>query len=231
MMRKNVKLGSRMQALAIGAVFVFGVAANAKAAITVTSSSATVAPGEDATIVYSISGTSDNVATYNAEVSYDSANLEFVSCDVDARLANQIGQFTEPSPGTVILFVGDTSPPVDSFGDGTMATCTFRAGQTEGQFPLETTFLEVGDALASVLDASAVDGQVNVVIPPPTNTPTETPIPTNTPIPTDTPIPTITSTPGAENDSGCQINASGGGSAWLLLLPAMALFLVRRRER
>jgi MYXO-CTERM domain-containing protein len=39
------------------------------------------------------------------------------------------------------------------------------------------------------------------------------------------------SCPSCEDDDGCQIGVAGQGSAWLLLIPAMALLAVRRRRR
>jgi hypothetical protein len=88
----------------------------------------------------------------------------------------------------------------------------------------------------------------------PTNTPTHTPtqIPTNTPTTTATPtktatttasstpttVPSATQTPvgGASatvsDEDGCQIGAIGGHSgAWLLLIPAVGLLAMRRRQQ
>jgi hypothetical protein len=70
-------------------------------------------------------------------------------------------------------------------------------------------------------------------------------LPTSTP--TSTPKPTATATkaggtatpttggggvcPTCEDDDGCQIGAGGHGFAWLVLVPAIGLLVVRRRRR
>jgi hypothetical protein len=75
---------------------------------------------------------------------------------------------------------------------------------------------------------------------PPTATQTERPTSTNTVPPTVTRTPTATQTrtattgaaPVEDDDGGCQISARGnGGTAWLLLIPAVVLLVRRRTHR
>ena len=47
---------------------------------------------------------------------------------------------------------------------------------------------------------------------------------------TATPTVTRTPVPAEEDDDGCQIATPGGGSAWLLLIPAVGLLVARRRR-
>ncbi len=89
--------------------------------------------------------------------------------------------------------------------------------------------------------STATEGVLTPTPPPPTNTPTFTPpLPTNTVPPTatrtNTPAPTATKTSAVgptpfDDDGGCHISMTGSSNvAWLLLLPAVALMVMKRRR-
>jgi hypothetical protein len=233
-------------------------AGTSQAQILVSSSPAEIEQGGSAGVTFSISGTSNNVATYNAEVEIDAANVDIVcgvdgtctGCTIDPRLTVQILQVTRPRPDALIFFVGDTAPPVGTFGDGPLFTCTFAAPATAtpGVYAFSSEFLEVGDASGNVLPANDDYGDLTVIVPPPTptNTATAAVTATNTPLPTNTatlvptrtntsaPTSTRTITPTANisgADDGCSMNPNAGSMSLWLLLPLVALPLARQRNR
>ena len=151
-------------------------------------------PGGTAAITYRIVGTgaASQVALYTAQISFDANSLDIqssclgganngnactknadcpgnglcsVNCTTDARLIDQVGQFSRADVGTLIFFVGDTSFPIASFGDGNMFTCMFtvKPGAAPGAYALQTTFLEVADTNGDDLTAALSDGGVVVL--------------------------------------------------------------------
>jgi hypothetical protein len=167
-------------------------AVHGQAQITVTSSSAQVAPGQEAVITYSIAGTmpGDDVATYTGEISFDVTNVGMSSacaggpndgtmctqasecpdglclanCTQAPALTEQVTQVSRPLPNQLILFVGDTSFPVASVGDGNLFQCTFNVPDTaaEGSYELTSSFLEVADTDGVPLEATIDDGSIVV---------------------------------------------------------------------
>jgi hypothetical protein len=232
-------------------------AGTSHAEILVTSTAATIAQGSSGDTTYSISGvTTPLVATYNAEVAFDAASLDIdctatnCGCVLDPRLTDQTLQVTRPTTGSLIFFVGDTTNPIGTFGDGAMFKCTFKAlpAAAPNTYSFDSTFLEVGDALGNVLAANAEYGDITVILPPPTPTITPTSAATNTatavPTNTATQVPThtntvppsatrtVTSTPNnsASSDDGCNMNPNAGAMSLWLLLPLAALPLARQRR-
>jgi len=226
----------------------------ARAQITVGSPETEIEIGGSAGVTFSIAGTSNNAATVSDEIQFNAENLDIdcpggicvgTSCALDSRLsATHILQATRPGGGDSIIFgVVDTTPPVATLTDGALFTCTFsaKAGAAEGSYALTSEFLEVADSVGDPLDSDPEYGALVVVAPPPTNTATptlavtNTPPPTNTPTRTHTPVPTNTRTvtptfpPGG--DDGCNMNPNAGSFPAWLLLPLVALPLLRARNR
>lgn len=244
-------------AVLCGSALVMG-AGTSHAQILISSTEAQIEQGGSAPVTFSMTGSTGNVATYNAEVEIDAANVD-ISCDntgactgctLDSRLTSQILQVTRPRPDALIFFVGDTAPPVATFGDGPLFVCNFNAPSTAtpGTYAFDSTFLEVGDASGNVLPANDDYGDLTVIVPPPTATPTQTSAATNTatvpPTNTATPIPTVTNTSAPTNtrtvtptaaafgaDDGCNMNPSAGSMSLWLLLPLAVLPLARQRNR
>ena len=167
-------------------------ASGATAEVVVSSAGGAAQPGQTATVAFAISGTRTvkAVATYQAQVAFNSNALDIDSfctggnangapcsansdclgglcaanCSMSGRLAQQTAQFSRPEVASLILFIGDTAFPIDTFGDGDLLTCTFnvRSDAPPGNHKLLTTFLEVADASGDAVAARAVDGSVIV---------------------------------------------------------------------
>jgi MYXO-CTERM domain-containing protein len=126
---------------------------------------------------------------------------------------------------------------VNVIPDGVLYTCTFGV-VAEGNFAalLENENAGSSDPAGGTPETIACDGQIKVGAEEPTATPTATEVP---PEPTDTPIPPPTATRTRvpddgkwKDDDGCQISApANAGTGWLLLIPVIGLFWLRRRSR
>ncbi len=97
-----------------------------------------------------------------------------------------------------------------------------------------------GEATNTPTNTVPVSTPTNTVpVSTPTNTVPVVPTATNTPKATNTATAPPTSTSGTpaptsvsgEDNDGCQIGTTGGGSTWLLLIPAVGLLVMRRRRR
>jgi MYXO-CTERM domain-containing protein len=114
------------------------------------------------------------------------------------------------------------------------------------------TVTRAANGTTGVAHAAETPVTILAAPPTPTSTPvtpaTATPTPTSVASPTVTVAPSVTAsatrtvppigaspTPGCptcqNDDDGCQIGAAGHSSAWLLLIPAIGLLVVRRRRR
>jgi len=214
-------VGSFGAVLSCLAMLTLGVANTSSAQTILASSEVTVAPNEDATVAFSISGsTGKSVASVSWDFTFDSSKVSIAtqcgdasactsnadclpaslclastSCVKDARLTDHNLQMARQAAGTLSVLLSDTTIPVGTFGDGSLFTCTFTAGAAEGTFPFSTEFFEIGDNNAMVVEPSDTqDGSISVEIPPPTRTPTVTATPTITRTPTVTPTRTFTPT-------------------------------------
>jgi Cohesin domain len=180
----------------------------ARAQISVATGNGIGAPGDTASVTMTMTGSSGNVAQLNFDIVFDVdvLSINTTDCTIAPRLAatHSLSPFI-PQPGRLRLGVLDLTFPLDTFGDGDLATCTFHISgdaQLGTTTPLTMENLEVSDDSAppAVLPSTPVDGEIEIAIVTPTNTPTNTPVtpPTNTPTatPTNTPVtpPTNTAT-------------------------------------
>jgi hypothetical protein len=134
----------------------------------------------------------------------------------------------------VIRFLIIEVDSFDAIPDGTVLyTCplTIAADAAAGSYPLIVSRTGASDRNGNAVAATGIDGAVIVELPTPT--PTATPVtvepPTATPTATATLTATRTGTPSASDNGGCNVAESRNGSAWILLLPLLALR--RRRAR
>jgi MYXO-CTERM domain-containing protein len=128
----------------------------------------------------------------------------------------------------------------DSSGNKVTLTGTNGSISLGGVVLTPTPTLTQGGEVPTATPTLTLTPVVNTPTPTNTNTqgPTSTPTLTHTAGPTGTRTPTATSPPGTpspapfDEDGGCQINTAGSGSAgWLLLVPAIGLLVLRRRQR
>jgi hypothetical protein len=197
--------------------------------VTIEIGSGTGTQGGSAAITIGISGTDDlNVSEAQVDVLFDSASLSLANvdptthavadCVPDGRFAPGgadcpgsvpcflypavIATIPPPPAGQTRLRMGVTSlPPIRTFGDGPLFTCTFQIAET---VPVPSDLTLTGDRpivtdkdLNPIAVSPITPGMVFVREAPPTNTPENTPTATNTPLPTatNTPLPTATNTP------------------------------------
>src|SRR5574341_849144 len=192
------------------------------AAVTdITMGSATVTTGANATVALNATATADTppadggagdgIGAWQVDVTFDSANLTYVSCTAHAS-----GLCSNPVAGTV-RFTGAnangvTGSPVE------LGTVTFTAGAV-GTYPLDATIVTLTDPPGTDITLTAVDGSITVQAPTATPTPSPTPVPA-TPTPTLAPAtatPTRTPTPAAlPPTGGVSSDGSGSGLAWAL---------------
>jgi hypothetical protein len=158
--------------------------------VTLTVGSASGAAGNTAAVSIDLSGGGGEVATAQLDLLFDPTAFDItdpsVACVKDPRLTEHVLSVTLPDappapPGLqrLRLFVGDLTPPVSTFADGRIATCTFgvKGGGTATQVALEADRLNVGDALGNVFGSQAVSGGVSILLPTPTPVPVPTPPP------------------------------------------------------
>jgi hypothetical protein len=143
------------------------------------------------------------------------------NCDVAARLMTThaiAGSLLQPGVLNVEIFVLGTPSPIPPLGDGTLATCDFRI--LEGVSPgtiapltIESPFL--GDNAGQQIPVQVQNGQVEVIVAPPTATPTSSPTTVASATVTATPptaaTSTVTSTPttGEATVTGTPTNTPG----------------------
>ena len=160
-----------------------------------------------------------------------------VANGLNSRLVGWFSNFSPLLTGTTVM--GNLNVPIPA-GAAAASTYTVQVLNPSGTQDVDNTI---------DLIPSGVSGTITV-----TGGATATPTSTSTPqvvlptsTPTSTPKPTATATkaggtatpttggggvcPTCEDDDGCQIGARGHGSAWLVLVPAIGLLVVRRRRR
>jgi len=161
-----------------------------------------------------------------------------VANGLNSRLVGWFSNFSPLLTGTTVM--GNLSVPIPG-GAAAASTYTVRVLNPSGTSDVDNTI---------DLIPSPVNGTITVTGGEPTATPTQVVAPTSTPtqvvvVPTSTPTKTATKAAGTatpttggggvcptcEDDDGCQIGARGHGFAWLVLVPAIGLLVVRRRRR
>jgi MYXO-CTERM domain-containing protein len=130
---------------------------------------------------------------------------------------------TAPATATPTTAVA-TATPTTAPATATPTTVSGTATPTRPPATVTPTTVS-GTATATTAPATATPtigpATATATARPPTTTPTT--VPTTAPgQPTPTP---------EDDDDGCQISTAGGGSGWLLLIPAVALLVLRRRHR
>ncbi|MFI5366762.1 MAG: cohesin domain-containing protein [Candidatus Binatia bacterium] len=144
----------------------------------------TTVTGQSATVSVDLSGGQGAVAAAQLDLLFDPTLLDIgdpgVSCSRDPRLTDDVMSATLPdSPPApaglqrLRLFVGDITPPIASFSDGQILTCTF---QIKGSAPasaisLQADRLNVSDAQGNTFGTQAVSGGVSILLPTPTPVP------------------------------------------------------------
>jgi hypothetical protein len=237
-------------------------ASAAGAQLTVAVGHAIGAPGSSAGVTSTLTGGGGKVATVGFDVLFDVniVDIQPSDCVIAPRLSatHTLAPFL-PQPGRLRLGVFDLVPPLNTFEDGDLATCTFHINTSAplGVSQLTMQNLEVSDNSVPpvVLPSTAANGEIAVSLVTPTpvpptrtptntvapNTPTRTPtntVPPNTPTRTNTPgspIPTKTvQSTGGGGGGGCTIAAPKSADAsplgWLVV-PVAALLWRRRARR
>jgi Cys-rich repeat protein len=144
------------------------------------------APGQFVDVDITISGGGD-VTTAQTDIVFDKSLLTVMDpvtggpdCQIAPRLADQffpeirLPQTPRVPDGFQRLRVAvvDTEPPLDTFGDGLLATCRFRIQPTApvgsmADLTPDTLRLEIGDPNHMPFDAMVNAGRITVVAPPP----------------------------------------------------------------
>jgi len=156
-----------------------------------------------------------------------------------------------------IGYAGATiDPPLSGIVEvGTLMVPIPAGAAMTGSYDVQLSKISAGNSSGGKVTLAGTDGTINLgtgplptatttptntVVVVPTNTPTNTVVvPVNTATATRTKTATPTSTSGAgpspapfDDDGGCHISTAGGStSGWLLLIPAMGLLVLRRRQR
>ena len=244
---------------AVASFLALAVLTNAPAAgaqVTVAAGNGTGAPGGTASVTMTLTGGGGNVATVGFDVLFDTSVLGVqtttdgtpTSCTLAPRLAatHTLEQFL-PEAGRLRLGVFDLVPPLNTFADGDLATCTFDINSSAVLGTTSQLTMVLGsDAVSDnsvppvVLPSTGANGAIDVsLVTPtavltntPTNTPTNTANPTktvapstNTPTPTNTVppnTPTRTNTPGSTATVTVQSNGGGGSSGCTIAAPNSA---------
>lgn len=188
--------------------------------------------GGQASVPIRLSDSGGAAATVQLDVLFDPAIFSInpgQDCTKDARLAREILSATLPAEGRLRFAILQLLPPLESFGDGDLGSCTFSiaADAAIGSSSLVVERSQVADADAAPLCGQStdpftpcgeIDGAVDVVQ---GDTPSPTPSPTfsNSPTATDSPTPTATatrtqtrtSTPTATSTATSTRSGGGGG--------------------
>lgn len=181
--------------------------ANSTLAQTVEVGVATGARGGQATVPIRLSDSGDAAATVQLDIVFDPAIFSIdpaQDCTKDARLTREFLSATLPADGRLRFAILQLLPPLESFGDGDLGSCTFSiaADATLGAASLAVERSQVADAEAIPLCGQSSDpftpceeqdGSIQVVQGD-TPTPTPTPTSTNSPTATDSPTATVTAT-------------------------------------
>ena len=173
----------------------------------------------------------DTQVTFDTSVAATSQNI---ANGLNSRLVGWFANFSPLLTGTTVM--GNLSVPIPA-GAAAASTYTVQVLNPSGTSDVDNTI---------DLIPSPVNGTITVTGGA-TATPTAAPSATPTPPPAATATFTKTATkppgtatpttggggvcPTCEDDDGCQIGARGHGFAWLVLVPAIGLLVVRRRRR
>jgi hypothetical protein len=147
----------------------------------VTLAVSTTVTGQSAAVSVDLSGGKGEVATAQLDLLFDPNVLDIgdapASCAKDPRLTAHVLSVTMPdSPPApaglqrLRLFVGDITPPVSSFDDGRILTCTFqvKGNAASSAITLAADRLNVGDTHGSTFGSQAVSGGTSILLPTPT---------------------------------------------------------------
>lgn len=147
--------------------------------VTLTVGAVAGAPGDTVTVPIDLGGGQGEVATAQMDLLFDPNVMTIADpenpCTKDARLTEHVFSAlttNSPPPPTGLqrlrLFVGDITPPVATFDDGRIATCTFQLKAGAMAASLTADRLNVGDAHGDVFGSQAVTGGVSILVPTPT---------------------------------------------------------------
>jgi hypothetical protein len=176
----------------------------------------------------------DTQVTFDTSVAATSQNI---ANGLNSRLVGWFANFSPLLTGTTVM--GNLSVPIPA-GAAAASTYTVQVLNPSGTSDVDNTI----DLIPSPVNGTITVTGGATATPTSTSTP-QVVLPTSTP--TSTPKPTATATkaggtatpttggggvcPTCEDDDGCQIGARGHGFAWLVLVPAIGLLVVRRRRR
>jgi hypothetical protein len=187
-------------------------------------------PGGTASATFSLTGGGGNVATVGFDVLFDTNVLaiQTSNCTLAPRLTttHTLSVFL-PQAGRLRLGIFDLNPPLNSFDDGDLATCTFDISATAALGDTQLTMVLGADAVSDnsvppvVLPSTGANGAITVasalptstVSPTATNTPvqpTQTPTNTQGQQATNTPTSTRTNTPGGGGPTNTPTNTPQG---------------------
>jgi len=149
--------------------------------VTLTVGAVAGAPGDSVNVPIDLSGGHGEVATAQLDLLFDPNALSIddpgSACVKDGRLTEHVFSAivtnSPPAPDglqRLRLFIGDIAPPVATFEDGRLITCTFqvKSSATTQQLALAADRLNVGDAHGDVFGSQAVSGGVSILVPTPT---------------------------------------------------------------
>jgi hypothetical protein len=231
------------------------VSATAAATVSINIGSTRGAPGATATFQVALDSGGAQVGGVQNTILFDPAT-PIASCVIHPALAGLSNWSLQPQGCTPLVNCTQANFVILLFGapipDGLLYQCDVKIAvdAADGILPLRCSGARAGDPGGQVLPVQCVEGQVEVVRPTPTATATSTASPTTPPTPTPTTPPTPTASPNPptgtpegtptmaagpsmptswEDNDSCQIVSAGGGSGWLLLVPAAVLLVLRRR--
>jgi hypothetical protein len=187
---KRAAASGSLMCCAIGVSLVL--AAQASATVKLTVATGDAVQGGTLTLTESVTrDPADPVlATAQMDIIFDTAQIQFVSCQLDPRLTQQTSSFTTPSFPPVasghrrlrLEVFQQNNHPTATFDSGILTTCTFQVATdaAPGQpVSLTTERVVVGDSP----NDNEVPGVQVQIIPGVVKVPTVTPIPTATPTP------------------------------------------------
>ena len=150
--------------------------------VTLTVGAAAGAAGDTVSVPIDLSGGQGEVATAQLDLLFDPNVLAIddpgSACVKDPRLTEHVFSAiitNSPPPPDGLqrlrLFVGDITPPVATFDDGRIVTCTFQVKGTATTQPLAADRLNIGDAHGDVFGSQAVSSGASILVPTPTPAP------------------------------------------------------------
>jgi len=176
-------------------------------------------PGGTASATFSLAGGGGTVATVGFDVRFDTNVLaiQTSNCTLAPRLtATHTLSVFLPEAGRLRLGIFDLNPPLNSFDDGDLATCTFDISSTAALGDSQLTMVLGPDAVSDnsvppvVLPSTGANGAITVASVLPTSTVSPTATQTSMP-PTSTPTGTLTNTPGGPTSTPTSTRTSTPG--------------------